>query len=159
MKKGVKVVRSVTINRPAAELFSFWRKLDNLPKFMGHVEEVQVVDNRTSHWMAKGPAGRRLEWDAEIVNEEPNQRIAWRSREGADVEQAGSVRFQAGPGGRGTEVTVSLEYTPPDGIIGRTAARLFGEEPGSQLQEDLNRFKALMETGEIPMAPAQFVRS
>lgn len=157
--RGVKVVRSVTINRPAAELFSFWRKLDNLPLFMSHLESLYVLGERLSHWVVKTPSGRTVDWDAEIINEEANELIVWRSCEGADIENTGSVRFQPAPGGRGTEVTVTLEYIPPAGILGRGVAWLFGEEPSQEVQDDLSRFKALMETGEIPVAHPPRVES
>jgi uncharacterized membrane protein len=102
-----------------------------------------------SHWVAKGPAGTSVEWDAEITEDRPGERIAWRSVEGADVENSGAVSFEAAPGGRGTIVRVELEYNPPGGFLGAGLARLFGEEPGQQVDADLRRFKQVMETGEV----------
>jgi uncharacterized membrane protein len=152
MKSPCKVVRTITINVDRAELFRFWRALETLPKFAPHLDAVRVLDNRTSHWVAKAPAGKTIEWEAEIVAEQPNELLAWRSRPGSQLENAGSVRFRPAPGRRGTEVTVHLEYAPPAGVVGQTIARLFGHEPEQQLNEDLRRFKSLMETGEIPTA-------
>jgi uncharacterized membrane protein len=116
---------------------------------MGHLEGVRVLSDRRSHWRAKAPLGRTVEWDAEVVEDRPDERLAWRSLEGADVDNAGSVAFERAPGGRGTVVRVELAYDPPGGVIGATIARLFGEEPGQQVQEDLRAFKQVMETGEV----------
>lgn len=148
MSDGIEVKQQVTIDKPAEELFRFWRNFENLPQFMRHLESVTVQDNTRSHWVAKAPLGS-VEWDAEIVEEQPNQRIVWRSAEHAEVVNAGSVLFLPGPTGRGTEVYVMLEYAPPAGVVGATVAKLFGEEPNQQVKEDLLRFKQLMEAGEI----------
>ncbi|MCP9494051.1 MAG: DUF2892 domain-containing protein [Pyrinomonadaceae bacterium MAG19_C2-C3] len=144
---GIKVEKSITINKPASELYKYWRNFENLPRFMDHLESVTVSGEKNSHWVAKAPAGTTVEWDAEIINEKENELIAWRSLEGADVDNAGSVRFEEATGGRGTVVKVSIEYNPPGGIVGATIAKLFGEEPNQQVQEDLRRFKQVMETG------------
>ncbi|MGE0132924.1 MAG: SRPBCC family protein [Blastocatellales bacterium] len=155
---GIKVEKSVTIKRQAEELFRFWRNFENLPRFMNHLESVRVIDghpNGRSHWVAKAPAGMTVEWDAEIINEEPNELIAWRSLEGAQIPNAGSVRFEKAPNSRGTEVKVSLEYAPPAGKLGSLIAKLFGEEPERQVEEDLRRFKQLMETGETASVEGQ----
>ncbi len=152
---GVKVEKSVTINKPAAELYRYWRNFENLPRFMNHLEAVNVIDQKRSHWVAKAPAGTSVEWDAEIYNEKENELIAWRSLEGADVDNAGSVRFESAPGGRGTVVRVSLKYDPPAGIIGAAIAKLFGESPDQQIDEDLRRFKQVMEAGEIATVEGQ----
>ena len=153
--RGIKVEKSVTINKSPEELYRFWRNFENLPRFMNHLESVHVTGNNRSHWVAKAPAGRTVEWDAEIYNEKENELIAWRSLEGADVDSAGSVHFQAAPSGRGTEVRVVLKYDPPGGIVGATIAKLFGEEPSQQIEDDLRRFKQVMETGEIPTTTGQ----
>ena len=152
--RGVKVVKAVTINRPAEELYRFWRNFENLPRFMRHLESVKVEGNR-SHWIARAPAGFTVAWDAEIINEQPNTLIAWRSLEGSQVSTAGSVHFSRAPGNRGTEVRVTLKYDPPAGKLGTLVARLFGEEPGQQIDEDLRRFKQLTEAGEIPTTRGQ----
>jgi uncharacterized membrane protein len=154
-RTGIKVEHSVTVDRPAAELFRFWRNFENLPRFMDHLESVRVEGDTRSHWVAKGPAGKQVEWDAEIINEKPNELIAWRTLEGADVPSAGSVHFTAAPGGRGTEVRVVLEYSPPGGKVGAAVAKVFGEEPDVQTREDLRRFKQVMEAGEIPTSGQQ----
>lgn len=154
-EQAIRVEKSVTVNRSPEELYRFWRKVENLPQFMHHLESVQATSATRSHWVAKAPAGATVEWDAEIINDEPGALIAWRSLEGADVDSAGSVRFVPTPAGRGTEVKVKMHYSPPGGIIGATIAKLFGLEPGLQLQEDLRRFKRIMETGEIATTEGQ----
>ena len=148
---GVKITRAVTINRPAEDLFRFWRNFENLPRFMTGLVSVKAEGKR-SHWVARGPMGAHAEWDAEIVTEEPNRLIGWRSLEGSEVATAGSVHFTPAPGGRGTEVKVVMKYEPPAGKVGALFAKLFGEDPARQIQENLRRFKQLMETGEIPTA-------
>lgn len=153
--RGIKVEKSVTVSKSPEELYRFWRNFENLPKFMDHLESVRVEGTGRSHWVAKAPAGTTVEWDAEIYNEKENELIAWRSLEGADVDNAGSVRFEAAPEGRGTIVRVSLKYDPPGGIIGSTFAKLFGEEPSQQIEEDLRRFKQVMEAGETPTTEGQ----
>jgi uncharacterized membrane protein len=153
--QGIKVERSFTINCPAAELYRYWRNFENLPRFMSHLESVKVLSEKRSHWVARGPLGARLEWDAELINERPNELIAWRSLEGSEVDTAGSVHFTEAPGRRGTELRVILKYDPPGGKLGAGIARLFGEAPKQQIQEDLRRFKQVMETGEIPTTHGQ----
>jgi uncharacterized membrane protein len=155
LEGGKKTVSSVTVNRAAGELFEFWRNLENLPRFMKHLESVKLLDDKRSHWVANSPTGGKLEWDAEIINQHPNELIAWRSCEGADVQHAGTVRFEPAPGGRGTEVTVRLECVPTAGVLGRAISKLFGADPALQIEEDLRRFKAVMETGEVPTTEGQ----
>ena len=154
-ERGVKVERVTTINKPVSEVYRFWRNFENLPRFMRHLESVQHIGGNRSRWRARGPAGMTVEWDAEILQDRANEWIAWRSLPGAQVENSGSVRFSPAPGARGTEVRVQLRYVPPAGGLGRTVARLFGEEPDQQVHEDLHRFKQLMETGEIPLSDGQ----
>ncbi|MBV9209514.1 MAG: SRPBCC family protein [Acidobacteria bacterium] len=153
--KGFKVEKSVTINKTPEELYRFWRNFENLPRFMNHLEAVHVTDVNRSHWVAKAPAGTTVAWDAEVYNEKENELIAWRSLEGADVDNAGSVRFESDPNGRGTVVRVTLKYDPPGGTIGKLVAKLFGEAPDQQVEEDLRRFKQLMEAGETPTTEGQ----
>lgn len=143
------VKRSVVINRPAEELYNFWHDIQNLPRFMYHLQSVQTIDDRRSHWVTKGPGGKRVEWDAEITDDRPNELIAWRSLEGSDVYNAGSVRFEPRPGGRGTIVRVDMEYYPPGGPAGTAVAMLFNESPEQQIYDDLKRFKQIVETGEV----------
>jgi len=146
--------RVITINRPPAEVYGFWRDLENLPRFMRHLESVSSTGPGRSRWKVKGPAGTTVEWNAEIVEDRPSELIAWRSLPGASVENGGFVRFRPAPGGKATEVKVHLEYHPPGGRLGSAVASLFGEEPGQQLQEDLRRFKQVIETGEIARSDA-----
>ena len=150
----VRTKRSVTVGRPVEECYAFWRNFENLPQFMRHLESVTVTGPRTSHWRAKAPAGKSVEWDAEVVEERENELIAWRSLPGADVYNAGTVRFMPAPGGRGTEVRVELEYKPPLGKLGSKVAMLWREEPGQQVQDDLRHFKQVMEIGEIVLSDA-----
>lgn len=154
--RGVKVVKSVTIRKPASELYAFWRNLENLPRVIKHPVEIRATSPIESHWSVSAPFGdRRVEWDAVIFNDEPDRLIAWRSRDGADINNAGTVRFELAPGDEGTEVTVQLEYEPPAGKLGALVAKLSGEEAGQQVKEALRRFKALMECGEIPTTEGQ----
>lgn len=149
MSEGIMVKQQVTINRSPEELYQFWRNFENLPRFMRHLESVRALSQTRSHWVAKAPLGSSVEWDAEIVEERPNQQIVWRSLPEADVVNAGAVTFIPAPADRGTEVYVVIEYAPPAGVVGATVAKLFGEEPNQQIKEDLWRFKQLMEAGEI----------
>jgi len=153
--QGRLVEAAVTIGKPPEALYAFWHDFENLPRFMKHLKSVKVRGDGRSHWTAQAPAGRTVEWDAEIINEEPNRLIAWRSLAGSAVNNAGSVRFDPAPDGRGTEVSVTLNYAPPGGSIGVALARLFGEEPQVQVDEDLRRFKGLMEAGEIATIDGQ----
>lgn len=149
---GIHVEESVTINKPKEEVYRFWRSFENLPKFMKHLESVQVLGEGRSRWRAKAPAGQSVEWEAEIINEQEGELIAWSSLEGADVDNAGSVRFLDAPGGRGTEIRVTIEYIPPAGRLGSWIAWAFGEEPSVQIAEDLRRLKELLESGEVGAA-------
>ncbi|HWI25471.1 MAG TPA: SRPBCC family protein [Stellaceae bacterium] len=151
-----RAAKTVTINRPASELYRFWRDVENLPRFMPHLEWVKAVDERRSQWRIKAPAGRTIEWESEITEDRPNEQLAWRSLPGAAVENSGSVTFRNAPGGRGTEVRVEFEYRPAGGAMGAVIATLFGREPRQQVQADLRAFKQLMETGEIARAESSF---
>lgn len=148
----VLIGRSVTINRARDELYAFWRDFNNLPKFMHNVNSVTVKDQTHSHWVIEAPAGKAVEWDSEITQDQPGRLIAWRSMEGASVRNSGSVEFIDSPDGRGTVVRVTLAYDPPAGAVGRLIAKLFQKEPKVQARQDLRRFKQLMETGEIATA-------
>jgi uncharacterized membrane protein len=140
---------AITVDRPVEDVYRFWRDLTNLPSFMIHLASVETTGDGRSHWTANAPAGRTVEWDAEVVEDRPNQRIAWRSLEGADVANHGEVTFNPAPGGRGAEVRVELTYDPPGGALGAVVAKLFGEEPQQQVKDDLRRFKQVLETGEV----------
>lgn len=143
------MTRSVVINRSPEELYRFWHNFENFPRFMYHLESVRSTGARTSHWVARGPAGTHVEWDAEITADTPNELIAWRSLPDADVENSGIVQFEARPGGRGTIVRVEIEYRPPGGVAGAIVAKLFHESPEQQIYDDLHRMKQLIETGEV----------
>jgi len=148
-RAGIEIKRAITVNRSAAELYAFWRDLENLPRFMSHLESVRVTGDGRSHWKARAPAGSVVEWDAEIIVEEPERLIAWRSLAGADVEHSGRVSFCPAPGQRGTEIHVEMRYLPPAGSLGRAVAKLFGESPEQQLRDDLRAFKQVLETGDV----------
>lgn len=156
--RGIRVQRAVTVNKPRDEMFRIWRNFENLPRFMHHLQRVDVDEaggSMQSHWVAKGPMGREIEWDSEITGERENEYIAWKSLPGSQVQSEGHVRFEDAPGGRGTIVSVSMQYHPPAGSMGAAFAKLFGEEPGTQVREDLRHFKQMMETGEIPSVEGQ----
>jgi uncharacterized membrane protein len=153
--KGVRVEKSVTINASPEQLYSFWRNFENLPRFMHNLEAVEVQDAKRSHWVAKGPAGKSVDWDAEIINEIPNELIGWRSTEGSEVDNAGSVHFKPATGGRGTEVRVILRYDPPAGRFGARVSKILGEDPAHNVKEDLRRLKMLIETGEVATIDGQ----
>jgi uncharacterized membrane protein len=150
---GIHVEEAVSINKPVSDVYRFWRNFENLPTFMKHLESVSLREEGISHWVASGPAGMKVEWDARIINEVENKLIGWQSLEGSMVSTAGSVNFRDTD--RGTDVRVHLQYNPPAGKAGAAVARLFGEEPHLQIHEDLRRFKQLMETGEIPTTEGQ----
>jgi uncharacterized membrane protein len=149
---GCKVEKTVSINRPAEDLYLFWKNFGNLPNFMSHLESVNVIDGRRSHWKAKAPLGMSVEWVAEVHTARPNELIAWRSLPGSEVDTAGSVHFR--PLGRGTLIRVVLKYDPPAGKVGAAVARWLGKSPEQQIENDLNEFKRLMEAGEEARSPA-----
>lgn len=142
-------MQSITVNRSPEEVYRFWRDFENLPGFMSHLESVQKTEGNKSLWVAKGLGGMKFKWNAEIIEDKPNEFIAWRSLKGSDVDNSGHVYFRPAPGGRGTEVHAQIEYNPPGGKLGSVIAGLFGKEPGEQLKGDLKRFKQVMETGEV----------
>ncbi|HUR95729.1 MAG TPA: SRPBCC family protein [Gemmatimonadales bacterium] len=153
MGSGVQVKRSITVWAPQDEVYKFWRNFENLPRFMQHLEAVEVLDDRRSRWKAKAPVGTSVEWDAEIVDDRPNELIAWRSTGHSDVPNRGTVRFAPAPQG-GTEISVELSYSPPGGRLGAAVAKLFGEEPDIQVGDDLRRFKQVLELGEVTHSDA-----
>ncbi len=155
MDKSIKVEKTVTINKPADELYRYWHDFGNLSNFMKHVKSVTVVNDKRSHWVATAPLGATVEWDADIIEDRENEFISWASVEGADIDNSGFIRFKPAPGDRGTEVKVVMEYAPPGGAVTATIAKLFGEEPEQQIGDDLRRFKMLMEAGEIATTEGQ----
>lgn len=155
--EGIRVERTVTVNRPKEELYRMWRDFENLPRFMKHLESVQVDpdDRERSHWVAKAPLGKQVAWDAEVIEERENELLVWKSLPGSMVESMGRVEFLEAPGGRGTMVRVSMEYNPPAGSLGAAFAKLLREEPAMQIKNDLRHFKQIMEAGEIPTVDGQ----
>jgi len=154
--RGFRLEDSVTIARPIEDVYTYWRDVTNLPLFMTSLERVDMRDAYRSHWDLRGPGGVRVEWDAEIINEEPPTLLAWQSLPGADMASAGSVTFK--PARLGTEVHVLMQYNPPAGRVGGLVAWLAGQSPAFQLREDLRRLKQLLETGEVPTAEARIAR-
>jgi len=149
---GIKVREAIRLEKPLAEIYGFWRRLENLPQFMAHLESVSDLGDGRSHWVAIGPGGARVEWDSETINDVENQVIAWRSLPGSDVDSAGSVNFDSMRAGQSTQITVSLQYAPPAGRVGGWVATLLGREPSQTIREDLRRLKQLLEAGEVPRA-------
>jgi uncharacterized membrane protein len=145
----MELTATTTIRKPASDVYAFWRRLENLPTFMAHLDEVRTTGERTSHWTASAPFDRTVEWDAEIVDEVPDERIYWRSTGQADVPNSGTVWFTPAPDGVSTEIHVRLVYDIPGGELGKAVAKYFGEEPHQQLDDDLRRLKQILETGEI----------
>lgn len=144
--RGVRVEESITVARPAAELYAFWRELNTLPRFMEHLEEVTTLTPTRSRWRVRAPIGSRATWEAEIINDVPGQIIGWRSLPGSAIHHAGSVHFDSRDGM--TEVRVVLEYAPPARYVGASIARILGEDPQRQVGADLRRFKEIVERGE-----------
>jgi uncharacterized membrane protein len=144
--RGERIDKAFTIERTVPELYAYWRDLTNLPSIMSHLEKVELVNDHLSRWTARGPGGFRATWEAEIINDTPDERIAWRSV-GGSVPNAGSVTFREAPGGRGTELHLEMEWTPPGGPLGTSFAHLFGGDPALMVESDLRRFKATMEAG------------
>ena len=152
--RGIHAKASCVVNRAPEEVYQFWRNFQNLPRFMRHLESVEDLGNGRSRWKAKGPAGMEVEWEATIIADVPNEVITWRSLDNSDVDNAGAVRFERAPGNRGTIIKVNIEYNPIAGPLGAAVAKLFGEEPQQQLDDDLRRFKQVMEVGEVVVSDA-----
>ena len=143
------VLKSVTIGKPREQVYAFWRDFSNLARFMENIERIDVIDERRSHWVVKAPAGKTVEWDATVTEDEPGRRIAWTTGETADVKNSGFVEFKDAPGDRGSEIHAQIVYDPPGGGVGEFFAKLFQKEPGVQAHRELRRLKMLLETGEI----------
>lgn len=148
---GIEIEKSMTVNKPARDVYNFWRHLENMPRFMRHLESVQVTGDRTSHWRAKAPAGVTIDWDAELLEDSPD-RIRWRSLENSDVPNEGVVEFHEAPAGKGTEVKVRIRYSPPGGAAGKMTAKVMNAITAQQVEEDLKRCKQILETGETATA-------
>jgi uncharacterized membrane protein len=152
---GITLEAAITVHKPAADVYRFWRHLENHPRFISHLKSVVSIGDTRSRWVAKTPMQQPIVWDAEIVEERENALLSWRSMPGADIENAGTVRFREMPNGRGTEVRLRLEYSPPGGRAGWVGARLFKSLTAQQLQEDLRRCKQIIEAGEAPTVADQ----
>lgn len=153
----VRLAAHITIGASPSEVYEFWKDLGNLPKFMGHLDSVRVTGNGRSHWKAKAPAGLTVEWDAETIEDRPNEYIAWHSLESEPVDNLGSVTFIEAPQGRGTEVHLEMEYHPRGGMIGAKIANLFKKIPAQALSGDLRRLKQMIELGEVTLSDATAV--
>jgi uncharacterized membrane protein len=140
---------AVTVRRPVEDVYGFWRDLENLPSFMFHLKSVTVDADGRSHWVANAPVGQPVHWDAQITEDQPNKRIAWQSLPGSSIQNGGSVEFTPAANGDGTEVRVQIGYQMPGGVLGKAAATLFGESPEQQVNDDLRRFKQIIETGQV----------
>jgi uncharacterized membrane protein len=151
--EGLRVDKTTLIERPVSQVYCFWNRFENLPQFMRHVQSVTVRDDRHSHWTVRTVGKKLVEWDAEIIERRENELISWRSMPGADVDNAGSVRFAPAKNGMGTELRVSLKYIPTAGKAGVLAARLLGRDADAEIEEDLSRLKSLLETGQLPPEP------
>lgn len=149
---GHVVGRAVTIARPRAELYAYFRDFTKLPTFMENVVSIDMLSPTRSHWVVKAPGGRTVEWIAKLTEEQDGEAFAWTSEDGADIVNSGRVTFRDAQGGRGTVVTATILYDPPGGTVGKLVAKLFQREPAIQARRDLRRFKMLMETGEIATA-------
>jgi uncharacterized membrane protein len=149
-----RLVKAITIRRQPQDVYRFWRDFRNFPSFVSHVGSVAVLDDRHSHWTVRGPAGRSVEWAAEITEDQPNEMIARRSLPGADVGNSGRVQFAPAPGDCGSEVRVEMHYSPPGGELGAAVARLLGQEPRQQVQADLRKLTQVLETGEVVRSEA-----
>jgi len=147
--------RSIAVSKSPEECYRFWRSFENLPRFMQSLESVRQLDERRSRWVAKGPLATRLEWTSEITADRPGEELAWRTLDDSGAANAGAVKFERAPAGRGTIVRVSLHYSPLGGALGAGLVRLLGHDPQSRIREDLRRFKQVMETGEIPTTRGQ----
>ncbi|MCB0060990.1 MAG: DUF2892 domain-containing protein [Caldilineaceae bacterium] len=151
----IEIERAVTVNKPAEELYNYWRKLENLPNFMEHLQTVEQTDETHSHWVASLAGGLPVAWDAEIVEDKENERIVWRTLPDAQVQQSGVVTFQEATGERGTVVHVDIKYSPPGGVVGEAFARMLNGVTAQQVKDDIHRFKSLMETGEVATVEGQ----
>lgn len=154
-EEGIEVKERITVNRPVAEVYRFWRNLENLPRFMNHLDEVRVIDGKRSHWVARTPGGIKVEWESQIIEERENEYLRWRSLPESDIDNEGIVKFIEAPGGRGTEVEVDLFYYPPGGTAGAAVISLLNTLTFMEIKEELRRFKQVVEAGEAPTTEGQ----
>jgi uncharacterized membrane protein len=152
---GVRVQQSLTINRSREDVYQFWRNFENLPRFMHNLESVEMFGERRSKWVAKGPVGMQVSWEAETLEDIENELIRWQSVEGSQIATTGSIQFRPAPGNRGTEIRVLMTYDPPGGQLGAAIANLFGASAEMEIKQDLRRFKQIIETGELSTTSGQ----
>ncbi|HEX3722353.1 MAG TPA: SRPBCC family protein [Nitrolancea sp.] len=152
---SIRIEKVITINKPVEEVYRAWSKVTDLPRILSHLQSVTDLGQGKSHWVANAPLGKTVEWDAETMVDQENRVISWRSTGETAVQNVGAVRFQEAPNGRGTELRVRIEYNVPFGTVGSAVAKLFGEEPGQQVEDDLRRFKQMLETGEVATTEGQ----
>ncbi len=153
--EGIQVHRAVTVQRTPEDVYRFWRRIENLPRFMEHLEAVEELADGRSHWQARIPGPMPLSWDARLVHDQPGERLAWETLPDSTVEHQGEVRFVPIDEGRATELHVSLSYRPPLGAAGAAAAQLLNMVTEQQIHEDVRRSKQLLEAGEIPTTEGQ----
>lgn len=147
--QAIDVTTSLTINQPRSYVYSYWRKLETLPRFMKHLEQVQPIDATHSYWTARAPGGLNVEWEAEITQEEKNERLAWQSMPEADINNTGEMQFSDAPDGEGTVVEAYISYRAPEGDLGSNVAELLNPGLKKMVKEDLKRFKSHMEDREL----------
>lgn len=158
LRAPVRAHARITVRAEPQAVYAVFRRFEQLPRFMKHLQSVEVLDDRRSRWTAHGPLGTAITWNAEVTGDVPGERIAWTSCKGADIDSSGIVRFVPAPGDRGTEIHVSLSYGAPGGKVGAAVAKLLGEEPSVQVREDLRRLKQLIETGDVVHSDASIHR-
>lgn len=156
-EEGTLIGRTVTINRPRQEIYAFWRDFSNLARIMENVVSIENKGPDRSHWVVKAPGGRTVEWDSQVVEDRPDELIAWVSEEGADIGNSGKVEF-LDAGDRGTMVRATIAYDPPLGAFGEWIAKIMQREPNLQARRDLRRLKQYLETGEISTSASPSAR-
>jgi uncharacterized membrane protein len=155
LRRPVVARSTMIVNAPADKVYAFWRDLENLPRFMHHLESVTVLGNKQSRWVAIGPLGKKITWTAEITNERPNESISWQSVPNSELNVKGTVEFRPATGKRGTFIDAMVHFEAPAGALGSTVAKYLGKDPNFIMRQDLRRLKELIETGEIPTVEGQ----
>lgn len=145
---GLQVRKSVTVNRPVDEVYAFWRDFENLPRFMKHLDSVRTTGENTTRWLAGASQEFSVEWEVQLVEARQNELLSWQTIGVSDVTGTGRVEFMPAPGGRGTEVRANISYQVPGGALGAKIARIFRDVPGVKVENQLNVFKQIIETGE-----------
>jgi uncharacterized membrane protein len=153
--RGVKITQAITIDRPVEPLYAFWKNPTQVTAVMQYIESIAVTSDRTAHWVLRLPGNLKVECDVEFYTDIPNEVLSWRTLEGSQLQHAGAVRFRPAPGGRGTEVELTVEFVPPAGALGQAIVKLFGEAPAQYVREYLRDYKEVMETGEISTTEGQ----